>query len=299
MMGTPELYVQHIDAIEGDPQQAQLQQAQPQQAQPQQAEDAPVLVMLHGFMGSGQDLLEPARAVARTSGLRVVLPDLPGHGASAHVAPISLVHTAALVWGALRETTTVLLAGYSLGGRVALAMASAAPQRVRGLFLESAHPGLTSQDDRRARGRHDMEMALRLDGARTSAEFQAFLNDWYRQSVFLQEGRPPADIAARVSERVAARPDPEANKSPLAAALRACSLATQPDFWSVSAGFGPRAWYISGAADSRYVDVGRELARHHAELHHETVRGAGHTVHRDRPDAYLQALQTFVTTCIS
>ncbi len=270
---------------------------------------APVLVMLHGFMGSRQDLEGPAREIARQTGCRVVLPDLPAHGRSAHVAPVSLVHTASWVWDALStwteanktatgEAPPILLAGYSLGGRVALAMAHARPDRVHGLFLESAHPGLTTPADRRARWQHDTEIAIRLDRVATAEDFRVFLEKWYRQSVFLREGRPPADMDARIAARMEAcsAVPPGAR---LAAALRAYSLATQPDLGSVCAHCGPRTWYVSGAADTRYGEVGRRLAQRHAELRHVTIPGAGHTVHRDAPDAYLQTLQTFVTTCIS
>jgi len=277
---------------------------------------APLLVILHGFLGCSADLDAVAREAAVRSGCQALLPDLPGHGRSAHVMPVSLGHTATLVWDAIHAhpaakrcgsaPARVLLAGYSMGGRVALAMAHARPDVADGLFIESAHPGLTTAGDRRARARHDTEMALRLQRTTTKADLRAFLTDWYRQSVFLHDGRPADTFTQRVEDRLdsilprgAPCADLSARVAPLAAALRAHSLAAQPDFWSVPHRFGGRGWYVSGSRDHRYDDVGRRLAGNPSGVHHVPVPDAGHTVHRDAPDAYLQALQSFVTTCIS
>ncbi len=290
-------------------------------------DQAPILVMLHGFMGCGRDLEGPARAVARQAGLRVLLPDLPGHGSAVHVPPISLAYAASFVWDAVQNAVwsashndvrgvlqhgprsaaqaaaqtaplpRVLVAGYSLGGRVALAMAHQHPSAVHGLFLESAHPGLVDGAERRVRARHDTDVARRLQEAGTKAEFRAFLEAWYRQPVFQQNGQPPRDMEDRIAQKLA--PDAGPHAEPLAAALRAFSLSTQPDMWPVCARFGPRAWYVSGADDERYTRVGQRLAGRCPGLRHVNVPDAGHTVHRDQPDTYLLALQQFVTTCLS
>jgi len=288
---------------------------------PERADDqAPILVMLHGFMGCGRDLEGPARETARQAGLRVLLPDLPGHGSAVHVPPISLADAASFVWDAVKRVSSddargasrhggrraapqkaplprVLVAGYSLGGRVALAMAHQYPSGVHGLFLESAHPGLVDGAERRVRARHDTDIALRLQKAVTAAEFRAFLEAWYRQPVFRRHGQPPSDMEDRIAQKLAADTGPRTE--PLAAALRAFSLSTQPDMWPVCARFGARAWYVSGADDERYTRVGHQLAGRCPGLRHVNVPDAGHTVHRDQPDTYLQALQQFVTSCLT
>ncbi len=103
--------------------------------------DAPVLVLL-GSLGSDLSVWEPQAALART--LRVVRPDLRGHGASPVPAGPYRVEDLADDVVALLDRLGVgaaHVAGISLGGMVAQAVAVRAPGRVRSLSLlcTSAH----------------------------------------------------------------------------------------------------------------------------------------------------------------
>lgn len=105
----------------------------------------PPLVLLHMLGGWSDDWREVARLLA--SDRRVIAFDLPGHGLSAWqgLPPEvqTVQETAALVAGAMRELglEQVDLAGMSLGGCVAVALAAAMPERVRRLVLPSCALG--------------------------------------------------------------------------------------------------------------------------------------------------------------
>lgn len=100
---------------------------------------APPVVLLHKLGGWVADWREVAPALAR--GRRVIALDLPGHGASRWEGPPpqvqTVLETATLVLGALQDMglPRVDLAGTSLGGCVAVAMAALAPGQVRRLAL--------------------------------------------------------------------------------------------------------------------------------------------------------------------
>ncbi len=100
------------------------------------ADDKPVLVLLHGFGGSGHhfdSILEPLSAAAH-----VVLPDLPGHGQSRDFAGSRHPRAAA---EAVLATLSAMgcerfhLAGFSLGGAVSSLIALQAPERILSLTL--------------------------------------------------------------------------------------------------------------------------------------------------------------------
>jgi pimeloyl-ACP methyl ester carboxylesterase len=100
--------------------------------------DAPCLVLLHGYRGDHHGL-EPI--TGHLPGLRVVLPDLPGFGASARLAhgKHDIAGYAAWTHALLRHVApegSAVLAGHSFGSIVASA-ALAAPDApaVRGLVL--------------------------------------------------------------------------------------------------------------------------------------------------------------------
>ena len=93
------------------------------------------LVLLHGLGGSGEDWAAAAKLLAKDFTVRAL--DLPGSargprpGTGYEVGPL-----ARWVLGKIGQKP-VLLAGHSLGGRVAGEMAALAPDRVRALALVS------------------------------------------------------------------------------------------------------------------------------------------------------------------
>jgi pimeloyl-ACP methyl ester carboxylesterase len=94
----------------------------------------PTVVLVHGLGARAGHWLPVARRLARDH--RVVLVDLPGHGASPMPASLTLQSaTAALDQALAGERRPVTLVGHSLGGLVAAAEACEHPERVQALVL--------------------------------------------------------------------------------------------------------------------------------------------------------------------
>src|SRR5215213_8295518 len=110
------------------------------------------LLLLHGFTGSAATWMPLIGALAPH--FRAIAPDLIGHGRSA--SPLEaeryrMEHCVADLLAVL-DTLAVERAdvlGYSMGGRVALHLAVAAPDRVGALVLESRSPGIADAAERR------------------------------------------------------------------------------------------------------------------------------------------------------
>jgi pimeloyl-ACP methyl ester carboxylesterase len=84
----------------------------------------PVLLLVHGLGATG-DVWHGLHAALRGRWPgRWVTPDLPGHGGSGRLPAYSLGHLAAAVAGAIPPADRVVVLGHSLGGAVALALAS-------------------------------------------------------------------------------------------------------------------------------------------------------------------------------
>jgi pimeloyl-ACP methyl ester carboxylesterase len=101
--------------------------------------DGPPLVLIHGLTGAASNWVELAPRLAQSH--RVLVPDLPGHGRSAPLpsAPnldvyAERVHLLADVEGMLPAP----LVGHSMGGLVALRLAVRRPEAVRGLVLAAS-----------------------------------------------------------------------------------------------------------------------------------------------------------------
>lgn len=92
----------------------------------------PAVVLLHGF---GEDGTIWAQQVQALRHCRLLVPDLPGSGASDALADSDMDHLAAAVH-ALLEAEGIgrcVLIGHSMGGYVALAFAARWPERLAGL----------------------------------------------------------------------------------------------------------------------------------------------------------------------
>ncbi|MBX3203736.1 MAG: alpha/beta fold hydrolase [Labilithrix sp.] len=137
--------------------------------------DLPATVILHG-LGSAATPFGPLLARLQPHVRRIVAPDYPGHGFSAHarerLTPGKLFESISTALDAtLREPAIVV--GNSLGGALALRYALTRPERVRALVLVSP-AGARSSDEEWA--------AIRAAFAVTSrAEARRFLERLYHR----------------------------------------------------------------------------------------------------------------------
>lgn len=244
---------------------------------------APVL-FLHGFMGRAANWRPVMEAIQERAFCLAV--DLSGHGAS-----VALPKAAYTMEGTARGLVEVLdaedvarcaVVGYSMGGRTALYFALHASERVQGLLLESASPGLATEAERAARRRVD-----RTRAARIADDFEAFLRDWYRQPLFASLVRHDL-VDAMVTRRRRNRPD-ELGKS-----LRGMGTGAQLSLWERIPALRIPTRVLTGRLDEKYVGITQRMARMNARLRPAIVPEAGHNVHAERPTRFLDQLGRFL-----
>jgi 2-succinyl-6-hydroxy-2,4-cyclohexadiene-1-carboxylate synthase len=208
------------------------------------------LVLLHGFGGTHRAwdgviaALDPQR-------YRPLALDLPGHGAAAD-APRPIDFAGCVEHVLARSPERFVLCGYSLGGRVALHVALAAPERVARLVLVSANPGIEDADARAARRAADEQLARELD----SGPYERFIERWRTQPLFAAEPSAAGELA-RADQR---RNRPDA----LAAAMRGLGIGEMQPLWARLGELQMALTVLAGARDRKYLELGRrtvELAR--------------------------------------
>jgi len=246
------------------------------------------VLLLHGFTGSSQEwgdrIIDGLSSVVGPP----ILLDLPGHGRhSGDVAPwrFTLEAVEAEVT-ALSRDEPLDLVGYSMGGRLALAYAVRHPRRVRRLVLESASPGLATEEDRRARRDEDGELATSIE--RDGVE--AFVERW--------EGLPLFESQRALSgeERSAIRARRLRNHpGSLAASLRGLGTGALPSYWGSLASLRIPVLVLVGGLDRKFVQIGARMAALLPDARLIEVPGAGHAVHLERPDAWLGAVTGFLS----
>lgn len=217
---------------------------------------------LHGFLGRPESW-----SAVRPRGEAVHIA-LPGHGGG----PVldswgSNVEAVARALG-----TCDVVVGYSLGGRVAIALVVAG--YVSRAVLVSTNPGLANAD-RGPRRASDARWACLL----RERGLAAFIDAWEAQPLFASQVRVPAHTRqARREHRLAH--DPEQ----LARVLEVMSPAEMPDYRSH---IDRRFHHIVGADDAKYIAIARSLP---APV--SIIEAAGHDPLFEQPAALAGCLDS-------
>jgi 2-succinyl-6-hydroxy-2,4-cyclohexadiene-1-carboxylate synthase len=256
-------------------------------------EDARTVVLLHGFMGDGGGWSEIARLLGKR--FRCFCPDLPGHGRSPapdSPASASMESVARAVVSDLPALgiPACALAGYSMGGRLALYLAL----RYGGIFsrvvLESASPGLCGEEERKQRRLHDESLARRLEAiSAESAGAEVFLREWYGQPLFASLSKYPEKTAALIRHRAGML-----RGGAMAAMLRGMGAGSQPPLWGALAACTTPTLLITGSEDRKYCRIAEKMGECCPALAVHSITGAGHNVHLEKPESYTTVLRVFL-----
>ncbi|QZQ51483.1 2-succinyl-6-hydroxy-2,4-cyclohexadiene-1-carboxylate synthase [Erwinia persicina] len=233
----------------------------------------PVLVWLHGFLGSAADWQPVQRYFSHWPLLSV---DLPGHGGSQAQTVTDFDDLSQRLNATLHfhQVDRYWLIGYSLGGRLALYHACRhAGSGLAGLLVEAGHFGLSNPVERRHRRDHDLSWAARF----RQQPLGQVLDLWYQQPVF-------AELTAVERQRLVARRLNNRGED-LAAMLQATSLSAQPDLLPELREKNFPFRYLCGEWDQKFLQLARQAA-----LPPAVIPAAGHNTHLANPLAFAHQL---------
>jgi len=171
-----------------------------------------------------------------------------------------------------------VLAGYSMGGRLALALALRRLHALRRLVLVSASPGLADAAERDARRAADAALADRIERIGT----EAFAREWAAQPLFAGQ---PAEVAERAHQDRGRRPAAEH-----AAQLRGLGTGAMPPLWGRLAELSLPVVLVVGERDAKFRGIADRMAGRLPDARVVLVPGAGHAVHLEAPEAVAAAI---------
>jgi 2-succinyl-6-hydroxy-2,4-cyclohexadiene-1-carboxylate synthase len=246
------------------------------------------LVLLHGFTGSTEIWTPLLPTFARD--FDTIAIDLLGHGASAAPpAPTryAIDQTVADLCALLDQLgiARALWLGYSMGGRVALHVAIARPERVSALVLESSAPGIQDPAARQARLERDRALADEIEREGTAA----FVARWEQLPLFASQARLPATTRAELRRQRLAN-----NAVGLANSLRGSGQGACPPVWDRLAALTIPVLLIAGAEDAPYRLWAEEMARVLPLAETAIVEAAGHAVHLEQGEQFAELVLDFL-----
>ncbi|MFT6627445.1 MAG: 2-succinyl-6-hydroxy-2,4-cyclohexadiene-1-carboxylate synthase [Flavobacteriales bacterium] len=259
----------------------------------------PSCIALHGFLGCAEDWTDALVALARPA-----LPvTLPGHRETASsvlttamraalMAPPSIDTWADALADALRrsgaEANPVDVMGYSLGGRVGIALADRHPALVRRLVLVSTSLGIERLAEREARSRVDQERALQLANC-DAAHLREWVLRWYQAPLFTTLAATPITFADTVDARC------RNSATAMAEVVAALSPGVAPyrGEWSERTTI-PTLW-IAGSRDEGYAQRASAAAGRMLRGRVVIVKGGGHALLATHPVEVGQAAASWLS----
>ncbi len=246
--------------------------------------DGQPVVLLHGFTGSMQtwQSLRPF-----FPNHQLIFIDLPGHGhTKARVKSMSdcckdLYNVCCQL--ALEQ---IDLVGYSMGGRTALSFACNYPEMVRSLTLESASPGLVSEEDQQARKQKDQELADYICGH----SLEAFVEKWENIPLFASQKQLPMKIQEKVRQERLSQ-----SKEGLAHSLVTMGTGRMPSCWNQLDQLNMPVLLVVGEWDEKFVQINLQMEKSISNCRLEIIDQAGHAIHVEQTRIFGTIVEEFIS----
>ncbi|MBD2493758.1 2-succinyl-6-hydroxy-2,4-cyclohexadiene-1-carboxylate synthase [Nostoc sp. FACHB-280] len=250
----------------------------------------PYIIFLHGFIGQLDEFDEVIKLLGTEFSYLTV--DLPGHGKTQVFGEdkyYNIEQTSQALINLLDELhlRKCFLVGYSMGGRLALYLTLHSPERFEKVILESASPGLATEQERLGRIKKDEQIARKLSRCLSIDEFRGFLLNWYNQPIFGSIKNHPA-FDRMLASRLQNQP------LELAKSLRIMGTGSQPALWHKLENNTVPLLLLVGHNDEKFININKEMAIKCPVAQLKVISNSAHNVHLENTPEFVQYIQEFL-----
>jgi len=242
------------------------------------------VVFLHGLFGQGKNWTQIAKALVPDH--RTLLVDLPHHGRSAWHEDFDFVEIADQVAGLLSADDPVALVGHSMGGKVAMLLALRHPEVVARLCVVDVSP-VVYEGARDFAGYIDAMQAIDLGSLerRTDADEA------------LQDAVPSATVRGFLLQNLRREGDSwrwQVNLDVLGEDLAEVGGWPEERLDGLAPYAGPVLWIAGARSDYVLDEYAPAMDRWFPHNRRVTIKNAGHWVHSEQPEVFVQVLRQFL-----
>ncbi len=246
------------------------------------------ILFLHGFTGCAEDWLFIFDKL--NPEFEPFAIDLIGHGKTSSPKISSFYSTYNIIKNInsildYLKIKSVILVGYSMGGRAALAYTINYPGRVNKLILESSTAGITNEIERKRRIKQDNDLANFIE----QNSIENFINHWFSVPLFQSLKKLPLNTYNKIVEGRKFN-----NKTGLANSLRGFGTGKMPNYWGKLHNLKTNTLLISGDLDNKFTTINKKLSSELPNAKHVIVKNTGHNLHLEKPQEFIIFLNRFL-----
>lgn len=246
------------------------------------------MLLLHGFTGNIDTwgFLAPILS----DHYQLIMVDIMGHGKTEQSVDLERYQIEQVAYdvNCILEKLSISKAhvlGYSMGGRLALTFAILYPQCVSSLILESASPGLETEEERLERRKQDQRLAERIviDGIKD------FVDGWENITLFESQKRLP------LNQRLMIREQRLSNSSlGLSNSLLGMGTGSQPSWWDELKYLKIPVLLITGELDLKFCNIAKRMQLRLNNCEWMIINNVGHAIHVEDGDKFGKIVSGFL-----
>ncbi|MCJ8009500.1 2-succinyl-6-hydroxy-2,4-cyclohexadiene-1-carboxylate synthase [Lederbergia wuyishanensis] len=175
--------------------------------------------------------------------------------------------------------------GYSMGGRLALSFAFLYPESVNSLILESASPGLRTDEERRLRVQADERLSQMI----LQNGIEDFVNYWENISLFETQKRLDKSVLAQIRKQRLSN-----SSIGLVNSLRGMGTGAQSSWWDALTTLEIPVLLLCGEQDQKFCGISKEMQSLIPNTDLIEVNGVGHAIHVEDPEKFGTIVKEFL-----
>jgi 2-succinyl-6-hydroxy-2,4-cyclohexadiene-1-carboxylate synthase len=246
------------------------------------------IVFLHGFTGRAADWQFIFSKIPPI--FFPIAIDLIGHGETDspknqdYYSCYAIVHQIDSIINQL-NIKKFIIAGYSMGGRAALAYSLKNPQKIIAAILESTSPGIEEFSLKKER----VELDFLLSDKIKKEGVESFIEYWFNIPLFESLKKfPHFEDEKKLRNQNSA--------IGLANILSNFSTGLMPSLWGKLHLLEFPVLLLSGELDEKYTEINNELKNKLPKAIHKSIPECGHNVHLEKPELFTKFALDFLNS---
>jgi 2-succinyl-6-hydroxy-2,4-cyclohexadiene-1-carboxylate synthase len=245
------------------------------------------VLALHGFAQTNA-LWEPFRDTWSTQASLILL-DIPGHGNttwSEHLNEYQIEFIAKEIVAQLTQKgfSSIDIVGYSMGGRLAIALAVRYPHFIRKAVFVSTTPGIEEEAERRARINQDAKWIQLLD----NNSIDVFAERWSQNSIFEGQSLTSVQQERLLQMRLSQNP------IGLKRSLQGMGTGVQPSYWDKLDALPKETLWLTGSKDIKFTNIAKRVKEEVPGVEWHQFEDCGHSIPMEREEIFGKMVMEFI-----